>query len=165
VAVPIRADDGATSWRWQHGQDKADPVGPRMPSTVARGVELLRRIGAIGNAEETAAERFVTDYLLGPEGVRVPSGAERSGSADAHDVAIARAMAMGRHRMIAERCGVEVTAWLVNFLVNELSFTAMADLYWPTEEGRKQMQGAMMFTLKYLSMRYAELDQGRPPRL
>jgi hypothetical protein len=66
--------------------------------------------------------------------VREPSLALRSGSVDAHDAAIGRAAAaFTRHREIADVIGPSMTAWLVSFLVLDLSFVAMSDRYWPGE--------------------------------
>jgi len=137
-----------------------------MPGNVMHGVETLlhSKPPAISYAEQTAATRFATDYLCGVEGVRQESTALRSGSADAHDVAIGRAMALGRYRDIADRLGPEVTRWLVSFTVFDLSFVAMGDRYWPGETGRKEMRGAMATVLRLLSLRYAQLDGRRKPR-
>jgi hypothetical protein len=157
--------------RWRHGQEEAAPVAPRMPTSVASGVQNLRETKAaidpfgeqqylINDAEVEAARRFYEDYVHGIEGVREPSLAQRSGSADAHDVAIARAMAVGRHRDIAELLGTRMTGWLIAFLVEDLTFVAMAERYWPGEEGRKQMKGAMATMLLLLSRLYAALDRG-----
>ncbi len=164
--MPIRTDDAAPPERWKHGQDLAPPVALRMPSTVRKGVDALRYADppAIGDAEVAAAARFVRDYLLGIEGVREASGAVRSGSADAHDVAIARAIAFGRHREIADVVGPKITAYWIDFLVNDLSFVAMSDRHWPGEQGRKEMRGAMAKFLELLSHLYAGLDRKRKRR-
>jgi hypothetical protein len=73
----------------------------------------------IGDAEVEAATRFYEDYVYGIEGVRQPSLFLRSGAADARDVAIARALATGRHRDIAELLGPRITGWLVAFVVDD----------------------------------------------
>ena len=162
--VPARADDRAPPERWQHGQAEAAPVAPRMPTTVASGVQSLRDAKVIDNSEVAAANRFRDDYIRGIEGVREPTLAMRSGSADAHDVAIARAMAVGRHREIAGWLGSRMTGWLVAFLVEDLTFVAMAERYWPGEAGRKEMRGSMMTMLVLLSHLYAALDRRRKRR-
>lgn len=177
MLVPARADDGAPAERWQHGAELEPALAPRMPGRVADHVLALRAtfvpaVGGeapeplIGNREVEAAERFRRDYIRGVEGVREvppynPDKPLRSGSADAHDVQIARAMAVGRHRAIAELLGSRMTAWLIAFLVEDLSYVAMADRYWPTRDGRKQMQGAMVTMLRLLSRLYAALDRQR----
>ena len=168
--VSARANDSAPEERWQHGQDKAAPVAPRMPSTVASGVQALRNGNAIDDAEVEAARRFVDDYLRGIEGVREakpnsnPDIPQRIGRIDAHDIAIARAMAAGRHRDIAELLGQRMTGWLVAFLIEELTFTALADRYWPGDEGRKEMRGAMATMLLLLSRLYMALDRRKKRR-
>ena len=135
-----------------------------MPTSVASGVQLLRHAGCIGDAELDSAERFSRDYLLGVEGVRQPSGAMRSGSADAHDVALARAVSITRHRAIAEVLGPRMTQWLVSFLVLDFTFVAMSDAYWPGQRGREEMRGGMVTLLVLLSRLYAALDRKRPRR-
>lgn len=169
-AVPAGADARAPKLRWQHGQSCEDPTAPRMPSSVARGVQALRdtvldegppKSFLIDDAEVEAARRFYEDYVRGVEGVREPSLVLRSGSADAHDVAIARAMAVGRHREIAELLGTRMTAWLIAFVVEELTFVALADRYWPSSTGRREMRGAMATMLLLLSRLYAGLDRRR----
>jgi hypothetical protein len=147
--------------RWTHGQEMSDARGPRMPTCVASGVQALRDAGAIGDPEVRAAKRWYEDYVLGVHGVREPSLVQRSGSADAHDVAIARAAAVGRHRDIAELLGPRITAWLVAFVVDDLSLVAMSARYWPGDAGRKEMKGAMCVLLLLLSRLYAALDRRR----
>lgn len=165
-AVPVRTDDGAPPERWQHGQVKDPPIAKRMPSGVMHGVQMLLHADPplIGEAEERAANRFCEDYLVGILGARIPSTALRSGSADAHDVAIARAVALTRHNEMAETLGRRITGWLVDFVVNDFSFVAMSDKYWPGEQGRKEMRGAMVTLLTLLSHLYAALDRRRKKR-
>lgn len=153
--------DTAPSRRWSHGQDLAPAVGPRMPTSVASGVLALRRLDCIGDSEVEAARRFGEDYIRGVLGVREPSLALRSGSADAHDVAIGRAAAVTRHRAIADVIGPAMTSWLVSFVVMDLSFVAMSDRYWPGERGRKEMRGGMRTLLVLLSRLYAAGDRRR----
>jgi hypothetical protein len=133
-----------------------------MPSCVASGVWLLRHADppAIGDAEVVAADRFRVDYIRGVEGVREPSLAQRSGSADHHDIQIMRADAVTRHREISEVIGPRMTAWLVDFLVADLSFSAMGARYWPGDAGRKAMRGSMATMLLLLSRLYAAGDGG-----
>lgn len=158
-AVPARAGDRAPPERWQHGQDREDPIAPRMPTNVMHGVDMLVRAEVIDYAEQVAASRFAEDYLFGVEGVRDPSLG--GGHGDAHEVAMAKAMALGRHREIAETIGPRMTEWLVSFIVLDLSFVAMADRYWPGETGRKEMRGAMATMLLLLSRLYVGLDRRR----
>lgn len=118
----------------------------------------------IGEAEVVAAGRFYVDYVRGVEGVREPSLELRSGSADVHAVAFARTKAVARHREIAETLGPAMTAWLVSFIVSDLSFVAMADRYWPGDQGRKEIKGGMVTLLVLLSRLYAALDRRRKRR-
>jgi hypothetical protein len=145
--------------RWQHGQQPEVQTARRRPTSVQRGVDALLDAGLIGEAEERAATRFAEDYLVGVEGVRLAHIVHRSGRADAHDVAIARASAAGRHHEVAARLGAVMTAWLVGFLVEDLTFVAMAARFWPTEQGRREVKGAVVVLLVMLSRLYAALDR------
>jgi hypothetical protein len=162
IPVPVRADDAAPAARWKHGQDLEPPPAPRMASKVASGVWTLRQSTppAIGDAEVVAAERFRKDYVLGIEGVRQPSLALRSGSADFHDVQILRADAVTRHREIADVLGPRMTAWLVDFVVFDLSLRAMQKRYLPGPQyWRTEMRGRLTVVLIVLSQLYAAIDQ------
>jgi hypothetical protein len=149
--------------RWQHGQDLEAGVAPRMPTSVASSVQLLRRANAIGDAEVEAARRFWRDYVFGVEGVRDPQeGGRPSGVSDAHNAQVARAEAIGRHREITEVIGAKMTAWLISLVVLDLSFAAMQREYMPGPlAGRTEMRGRMTAVLQLLSRLYAAIDRRR----
>lgn len=147
--------------RWQHGQEQAKTVMHRMATRVCSGVETLRRSNAIGDADEFAAERWYTDYVSGIEGVR-PDTVGDSGAGDFHTALLARSAAISRHRAIADVIGAGMTLWLVSFLVDDLSFSAMSTRYTPGRSaGRVEMVGRLTMLLQLLTGLYASLDRSR----
>lgn len=150
----------APAARWRHGQELEKPPAPRMPSRVASGLWALAATQAISNSEIVAAERFRVDYVVGIEGLREPSLAQRSGSADCHDVQILRTEALTNHREIADAIGPRMTAWLVDFVVLDLSLRAMAEVHAPGPLcGRMKMGARMTVVLILLSRLYAAVDR------
>jgi hypothetical protein len=131
-----------------------------MPTSVASGVQTLRRAKCIDDAEVTAAERFSKDWLFAIEGVRDPLQSPGGGAGNPHDVQIARAAAMTCHRVIADAIGAAMTERLVKFVVLDFTFVAMAALFTPGRaNGRIEMRGSMATLLVLLSRQYAALDQ------
>ena len=163
-ATAFRADDKAPAQRWQHGQAYEAPAAPRMPSRIMRGVDALRFAipPLITDAHVRAAERFANDYLLGIEGVRLSGG---SSSCDAHDIAWARAKAVTAHNEVVDWITGKLAGYLISFLVEDLSFVAMSDRYWPGEQGRKEMRGGMVIMLEVLALTYAKIDRQRRRQL
>jgi hypothetical protein len=148
--------------RWQHGQDVVGRGAAKRPTSVASGVQALRKAKCIGDAEVTAAERFHRDYVFGVEGVRDPLRGGLAGAGDLHDVMLARAAAITAHREIADVIGPKLTAWLVALIVSDLSFVAMQTRFMPGPlAGRIEMKGRMTTVLLLLSRLYAAIDRRR----
>jgi hypothetical protein len=149
--------------RWTHGQDQAEMVMRRMATRVCSGVDLLRRAGEIGDAEEIAAERFYVDYVCGVLGVRETESIGDSGSADFHTAQLAQCAAVTRHRAIADVIGIGMTMWLVGFIVDDLSFTALAARFMPgRSDGRRDIRARMTTLLMLLPGLYATIDRKSP---
>lgn len=148
--------------RWQHGQDESKLVMRRMATRVCSGVDLLRRSGEIADAEEIAAERFYVDYVSGCLGVRETESIGDSGSADFHTAMLAQCAAVTRHRVIAEMIGDGMTMWLVSFIVDDLSFSAMAARYMPgRSDGRRDIRARLTTLVSLLPGLYASIDRKR----
>jgi hypothetical protein len=148
--------------RWNHGQDESKLVMRRMATRVCSGVDLLRRSREIGDAEEIAAERFYVDYVSGILGVRETESIGDSGSADFHTAQLAQCAAVTRHRAVAELIGAGMTMWMVAFIVDDLSFTAMADRFMPGRaDGRRDMRARLLTLLMLLPGLYAGIDRKR----
>lgn len=153
--------DTAPAERWQHGPTMALPVAPRFPTSVASGLACLRRSHAIGDAEVAAGERFQRDWVWGIEGVR-DAVEGPGGSSDAHDAQLARCEAVSCVRAVEDVIGSGLVAWLVQFLVNDLSFTAMASKFLSGRaNGRIEMRGRVAAILTVLSETYRGLDARR----
>ncbi len=147
--------------RWTHGQDMAPAIHPRMPTHVASGVLALYDAQEIDDSAMTAATRFYVDYVLGAEGVRDPL-AGTGGRGDAHTAQLARVDASTRLREITEIIGTGMSRWLVAFVVDDLTCTAMADRYLPgVAAGRDRMRGRMTVLLTMLPGIYAAIDRWR----
>ena len=152
---PLRVNTAPLA-RWRHGQDRSEPFGPRMPSGVANGVQTLFLAEDIGDSEVTASLRWYTDYVLGFEGVREGDGGS---GGDMTDAMVARVVSVTRHREIAAILGAKMSAWLVGFVVDDLSLRAMSDRFWPGTNGRMHMRGSLVTLLIVLAGLYAGGDR------
>jgi len=164
AALAAARIERAPAQRWTHGQDEYRPPHPRMPTSVNSGVACLRKAGLIGDAEVTAAERWLRDYVCGVLGGRDPE-ADRAGpapAADLHARELARSAAVTRCGEIAEVLGPAMERWLIAFLARDLSFSAMADAFLPGRAaGRIEMTGRMTVLLMCLAGLYASIDRRR----
>jgi hypothetical protein len=152
--------------RWKHGQDRAPDQVARGPHSVASGVQALLDAGKIGNPEVAAADRFRLDYLLGVEGVRDTDRAPgRCDPSALHVVQLARCHAITAHRAVADLIGPGMTQWLVAFVVEDLSCSAMSRRFHvDTSDGHKRMAARMEVLLEMLARLYARIDRRRGPR-
>jgi len=152
----------APAERWQHGQDATTHDDLRTAERVSSGVTRLRAAGDIGDAEVIAAHRWWQDYAEGVEGARDPERSGSGGASDQHVTMLVRAQAIGRHRAVTEILGDGMTVRLVAFLVDELSFAALADRFMPGRaDGRKRMATQMATLLTMLAGLYASIDRRR----
>ena len=125
-------------------------------------LQAMRRSGDIDDCHVAAANRWYRDYVLGVEGARDPE-AFRSGKAgDAHTGMLARLAACERHSQVQRALGLCAELRLRLMLVDELSFSAMADKLMHNEvNGRKKVAAQMTFLLEQLVEHYRLLDQRR----
>jgi hypothetical protein len=152
----------AVDERWQHGQELQPAIAPRFPDRIASGVSTLRKSDLIGDADVTSAERWIRDYVCGIEGVR-DSAYFCASKSDAHDALLARSKAVTRHREISCIIGDARTRWANAFLVEDLSFSAMAERFLPGRtSGRTEMIGHLATLLSVMTGLYAAIDRQAP---
>jgi hypothetical protein len=151
----------APAFRWNHGQERAPDVVTRGPHSVANGVQLLFDAHRIGASAVSSADRFRLDYLLGIEGVRDSDRVSgRCDPAALHVIQLARCHAVAAHRAIADVLGAAPTAWLVAFVVSDLSMSAMGRRFaGGGSEGRARMGGCIEGLLLALPGLYAANDR------
>ena len=125
-------------------------------------ISALHRSGDIDDCHVVAADRWYRDFVLGVEGARDPE-ARRSGKAgDIHAGMLSRVAACERHREVREALGFCGEIRLHLMLVEELSFSSIADKLLPGDvNGRKKVAAQMVFLLEQLVEHYASLDQRR----
>jgi hypothetical protein len=125
----------------------------------------LHRSGDIDDSHAAAADRWYRDYVLGVEGARDP-GAARSGKAgDIHAAMLSRVAACSRYRAVREALGFCAEVRLRLLLVDELSFSAMAEKLMPKDvNGRKKVAAQMVFLLEQLAEHYEAVDQRSRPK-
>ncbi|WP_428393545.1 hypothetical protein [Lichenicoccus sp.] len=154
-----------------------EPVGRASPERLKKGndfevfegtqrlcgpVAALLRSGEIDGSHVAAAERWYRDYVLGVEGVRDPD-AKRTGKApDIHAGMLSRVAACERHRGVRGALGFCAEVRLRLMLLDELSFSAMAQRLMPKDgNGRKKVAAQMAFLLEQLAEHYQAIDQRR----
>ena len=120
----------------------------------------LHRSGEIGDVHVAMADRWYRDYVLGVEGARDPDS-DRSGKArDFHAGMLARVAACARHRSVREALGLCAEIRLRLFLVDELSFSSIAEKLMPKDvNGRKKMAAQMTLLLEQLAEHYGRTDR------
>ena len=157
----------------------SEPVGRASPERLKKGndfkvfegtqrlcgpIVALQRSGEIDGSHVSAAERWYRDYVLGVEGVKDPE-ARRTGKApDIHAGMLSRVAACERHRGVRNALGFCAEVRLRLMLLDELSFSAMAERLMPKDgNGRKKVAAQMAFLLEQLAEHYQAVDQ-RPTR-
>jgi hypothetical protein len=155
--------DTAPIQRCQHGQELAPAPMTRAPHQVANGVKALYDAQSIGDAALSAVARFHDDYVLGVLGVRDTERMRGStGAADPHVVQLARCKAVGAHRAIAEVIGPDLTIFLVAFVVEDLSFSAMDRRFArgaASSSGRQDMATTIRVLLAVMPGIYVAIDR------
>ena len=148
--------------RWQHGQELSPEPMQRAPHQVASGVQALYDANSIGDAARSAAARFHNDYVLGVLGVRDRGG--DGGAFDPHVVQLARVRAVGAHRAIAGMLGADLTTYLLAFVVEDLSFSAMNRRFGggaAAPDHRKEFSVTVRVLLCVLPGIYSAIDRKR----
>ena len=172
IRVIASADMMSTDIAFQGGAvHRATPerVAKASTSTVTAGVQrltgpllALHRAGDIEGHHVAAADRWYRDYVLGVEGARDPEATSTGRAPDIHAGMLSRVAACGRHRDVSEALGLCAEVRLRLMLIDELSFSAIADKLMPKDvNGRKKIAAQMIFLLEQLAEHYARLDQER----
>ena len=125
----------------------------------------LHRAGDIENSHVAAADRWYRDYVLGVEGARDPDTARSGKARDFHAGMLARVAACTRYRAVRKALGFCTEVRLRLLLVDELSFSAIAEKLMPRDiNGRKKVAAQMAFVLEQLAEHYdAHDNNGRQP--
>ena len=127
----------------------------------------LHRSGEIGDVHVAVADRWYRDYVLGVEGARDPDSARSGKARDFHAGMLARVAACTRHRGVRDALGLCAEIRLRLFLVDELSFSSIAEKLMPRDvNGRKKVAAQMTFLLEQLAEHYEATDRRcRPSRV
>ncbi len=157
--VSAQPEGRASPERLQKGNDFSVVEGVQR---LCGPVLALRRSGDIDDCHVVAADRWYRDYVLGVEGAQDPD-ARRTGKApDVHAGMLARVAASERHSQIRRALGFCSEIRLRLMLVDELSFSAIAERLLPADtNGRKKIAAQMTFLLQQLAEHYHEIDQRR----
>ena len=149
----------ATPERLGKGQDA------RVEENVQRlvgGVSSLTGTGDADSAATSAAERWYRDYVMGVIGARDPEARGSGRAPDIHASMLARAAAISRCRTVREGLGLCSEVRLKLLLVDELSFSVIAEKLLPGDtNGRKKIAAQMSFLLEQLAEQYALIDRRR----
>lgn len=152
----------ATPERLGKGQDV------RIEDNVQRlvgGVASLIGIGDVDKATTSAAERWYRDYVMGVIGARDPEARGSGRAPDIHASMLARAAAIARCRTVREGLGLCSEIRLKLLLVDELSFSMIAEKLLPGDtNGRKKIAAQMALLLEQLAEQYMSIDRRRTDR-
>ncbi len=120
----------------------------------------LHRSGEIGDVHVAVADRWYRDYVLGVEGARDPDSTRSGKARDFHAGMLARVAACARHRSVRDALGLCAEIRLRLFLVDELSFSSIAEKLMPKDvNGRKKVAAQMAFLLEQLAEHYDTMDR------
>ena len=123
-------------------------------------ISSLHRSGEIGDGHVAAANRWYRDFVLGVEGARDPDSARSGKARDFHAGMLARVAACTRYRGVREALGFCSEVRLRLMLVDELSFSVMAEKLMPGDiNGRKKIAAQMTFLLEQLAEHYDMVDR------
>ncbi|NPD67872.1 hypothetical protein HN018_10885 [Lichenicola cladoniae] len=152
----------ATPERLGKGQDA------RIQENVQRlvgGVASLTGSDDVARPTTSAAERWYRDYVMGVIGARDPEARGSGRAPDIHASMLARAAAIARCRTVREGLGLCSEIRLKLLLVDELSFSVIAEKLLPGDSnGRKKIAAQMAFLLEQLAEQYASIDRRRTNR-
>ena len=153
----------------QYLENRAPPERLRQGNifTVVAGVQrlcapvsALHRSGDIDASHVMAADRWYRDYVLGVIGARDPDSARSGKARDFHAGMLARVAACTRYRDVREALGFCAEVRLRLLLVDELSFSAIAQKLLPKDvNGRKKVAAQMVFLLEQLAEHYDVVDR------
>ncbi|TLU72692.1 hypothetical protein [Lichenicoccus roseus] len=129
---------------------------------LAEPMLALQRAGDIQDSHVAAAERWYRDYVFGVEGARDPEARRTGNAPDVHAAMLSRVAACTRHRNVQAALGWCGEIRLRLLLVEELSFSNIAERLMPTDvNGRKKIAAQVVFLLEQLAEHYDNLDQVR----
>ncbi len=123
-------------------------------------LSALHRSGEIGDSHVAAADRWYRDYVLGVEGARDPDSRRSGKSGDYHAGMLSRVAACTRYRGVRDALGFCTEVRLRLLLLDELSFSAIAEKLMPKDvNGRKKVAAQMVFLLEQLAEHYEVIDK------
>lgn len=126
---------------------------------VVGGLATLERSGELNQAQSASAERWYRDYVMGVIGARDPDQRSSGKAPDIHASMLARTAAVTRCRAVREGLGMCGELRLKLFLVDELTFSAIAARLLPSDgNGRKKIAAQLSFLLEQLTELYGRLD-------
>lgn len=129
---------------------------------VVGGLATLNKSGDIQQAQVDAAERWYRDYVMGVIGARDPEKKSSGKAPDLHAAMLSRTEAIGRCRAVREGLGLCSEIRLKLLMVDELSFSAIAQLLLPGDvNGRKKIAAQMVLLLEQLAEIYDRIDRRR----
>ncbi len=150
-------ENRASAERLRKGQDFRILEGiQRLHGPLA----ALHRSGEICDIHVATADRWYRDYVLGVEGARDPDSTRSGKARDFHAGMLARVGACARHRSVRNALGLCAEIRLRLFLVDELSFSSIAQKLMPKDvNGRKKVAAQMTFLLEQLVEHYHNIDR------
>lgn len=123
-------------------------------------LSALHRAGDIEDSHVAAADRWYRDYVLGVEGARDPDSVRSGKARDFHAGMLSRVAACTRYRGVRKALGFCTEVRLRLLLVDELSFSAIAEKLMPNDvNGRKKVAAQMVFLLEQLAEHYDVNDK------
>jgi hypothetical protein len=157
--VPDEADCGASIYR----RAKAAEVERVGKCDRFRGaLAALHRAGEIDDAHVGAADRWAADYIFGVMGARDPERKSSGKAPDLHAQMLSRSAAVARCRLVRSSLGFCSEVRLKMLLVEELSFSAMAEKLLPGDgNGRKKIAAQATLLLEQLTEFYFHYDRQR----
>ena len=161
ISVERYLENRATPERLRKGSDFRVLDGMQR---LCGPISALHRSGEIDDSHVAAADRWYRDYVLGVVGARDPDSARSGKVGDYHAGMLSRVAACTRYRGVRDALGLCTEVRLRLLLLDELSFSAIAERLMPKDvNGRKKVAAQMVFLLEQLAEHYDALDKG--PRL
>ena len=158
VSVERYLENRATPERLRKGNDFLILDGMQR---LCGPLSALHRSGEIDDSHVAAADRWYRDYVLGVVGARDPDSARSGKVGDYHAGMLSRVAACTRYRAVRDALGFCTEVRLRLLLIDELSFSAIAEKLMPKDvNGRKKVAAQMVFLLEQLAEHYDALDNG-----
>lgn len=132
---------------------------------IVGAVSVLLRAEEIDQAQAGAAERWYRDYVMGVIGARDPEQRGSGKAPDVHASMLSRTAAIARCRVVREGLGSCGEERLKLFLIDELTFSAIAGRLFPGDgNGRKKIAAQIVFILQQLAEIYHLIDKRCRPK-